>query len=83
MEVSSGRRPRAVPVLARYHARLLESAAFAGERLVTGGTSPDRGNITNPLVTALSGGTGLPRLRFAVARRLAVLPCVRFMLALR
>jgi integrase len=30
VEVSSGRRPRAVPVLARYHARLLAAAAFAG-----------------------------------------------------
>jgi integrase len=57
-----GRRPRAVPALARYHQPLLASAAFAGERLVTGGTDPDRGNITNPLVTALAGGTGLPRL---------------------
>jgi integrase len=57
-----GSRPRAVPVLVRYHQRLLESAGFAGEHLVTGGTSPDRGNITTPLVTALAGGTGLPRL---------------------
>jgi len=57
-----GRRPRAVPVQARYHQPLLASAAFAGERLVTGGTDPDRGNITSPLVTALAGGTGLPRL---------------------
>ncbi len=57
-----GRRPRSVPVLARYHQPLLASAAFAGERLVTGGTSPDRGNITTPLVTGLAGGTGLPRL---------------------
>jgi len=57
-----GRRPRAVPVLARYHGLLLASAAFAGTGLVTGGTDPQRGNITNPLVTALAGGTGLPRL---------------------
>jgi hypothetical protein len=57
-----GSRPRAVPVLARYHQPLLASAAFAGEHLVTGGTTPDRGNITNPLITALAGGTGLPRL---------------------
>ena len=55
-----GSRPRAVPVLARYHQPLLASAAFAGAHLVTGGTSPDRGNITNPLITALAGGTGLP-----------------------
>jgi hypothetical protein len=59
-----GSRPRAVPVLARYHERLLASAVFACERLVTGGTDPDRGNITNPLVTALAGGL-LLRLRDA------------------
>ena len=57
-----GKRPRGVPVLARYHQPLLASAAFARRHLITGGTGPDRGNITNPLVTALAGGTGLPRL---------------------
>jgi hypothetical protein len=57
-----GARPRAVPVLARYRQPLLASAAFAGECLVTGGTGPDRGNIANPLVSALADGTGLPRL---------------------
>jgi integrase len=57
-----GRRPRAVPVLARYHGPLLASARFAGAGLVTGGTDPDRGNITTPLVSALAGGTGLARL---------------------
>src|SRR5262245_9878175 len=31
-----GRRPRVVPVLARYHDALLASAQFAGEHLVTG-----------------------------------------------
>ena len=35
-----GTRPRVVPVLARYHQPLLESAQFAGEHLVTGGTDP-------------------------------------------
>jgi integrase len=57
-----GARPRVVPVLARYHGPLLESARFAGGHLVTGGTDPGRGNVTNPLVSALAGGTGLPRL---------------------
>jgi integrase len=57
-----GRRPRVVPVLARYHQPLLASAAFAGPRLVTGGTDPARRNITSPLITALAGGTGLPPL---------------------
>jgi integrase len=55
-------RPRDVPVLARYHQRLLASAAFAGGNLVTGGTDPARHNVTNPLARSLAGGTGLPPL---------------------
>jgi len=57
-----GARPRAVPVLARYHARLLAAARFARGGLICGGADPGRRNITNPLITALDGGTGLPRL---------------------
>jgi hypothetical protein len=57
-----GRVPRAVPVLARYHAPLLEAAAFAGQDFLTGGTEPERGNITNPLTRSLAGGGGLPAL---------------------
>jgi len=57
-----GARARTVPVLARYHARLLAAAAFAGTGLICGGTDPGRRNITNPLVAALDGGGGLPRL---------------------
>ena len=57
-----GARPRTVPVLARYHAPLLAAARCAGNALVCGGTDPGRRNITNPLITALDGGTGLPRL---------------------
>jgi integrase len=57
-----GSRPRVVPVLAGYHARLLAAAAFAGTGLICGGADPGRRNITSPLITALDGGTGLPRL---------------------
>ena len=57
-----GARPRTVPVLSRYHGRLLAAARFAGAALICGGTDPGRRNITNPLVAALDGGTGLPRL---------------------
>jgi len=57
-----GARPRAVPVLARYHARLLAAARFAGTGLICGGTDPGRRNLTNPLIIALDGGGGLPRL---------------------
>ena len=57
-----GARPRTVPVLARYHARLLAAARSAGSALICGGADPGRRNLTNPLITALDGGTGLPRL---------------------
>ena len=57
-----GARPRTVPVLARYHARLLAAARFAGNGLICGGTDPGRRNLTNPLISALDGGAGLPRL---------------------
>ena len=55
-------RPRTVPVLARYHGPLLAAARFAGTGLICGGADPGRRNLTNPLITALDGGTGLPRL---------------------
>jgi integrase len=58
--VRGGRAPRAVPVLARYHDRLAEAAAYAGGRLICGGRDPGRRNITCPLVSALAGGPGLP-----------------------
>jgi len=57
-----GSRSRTVPVLARYHAPLLAAARFAGTALICGGADPGRRNITNPLVAALDGGGGLPRL---------------------
>jgi integrase len=57
-----GPRPRTVPVLGRYQDRLLAAAASAGNALICGGAGPGRRNITNPLITALDGGGGLPRL---------------------
>jgi hypothetical protein len=57
-----GTRARMVPVLARYHGPLLAAARFAGTGLICGGTEPGRRNLTNPLITALDGGSGLPRL---------------------
>jgi integrase len=57
-----GRRARTVPVLSRYHAPLLAAARSAGAGLMCGGADPGRRNLTNPLVTALDGGSGLPRL---------------------
>jgi integrase len=57
-----GTRPRTVPALARYHGPLLAAAEFAGSALICGGSDPGRRNITYPLVSALDGGAGLPRL---------------------
>jgi integrase len=57
-----GPRARAVPVPARYQDPLLAAARFAGTGLICGGTHPGRRNLTSPLITALDGGTGLPRL---------------------
>ena len=57
-----GARARTVPVLDRYHAPLLAAARFAGRGLICGGADPGRRNITNPLISALDGGSGLPRL---------------------
>jgi integrase len=57
-----GNRPRAVPVAGRYHVPLLEAARFARGALICGGADPGRRNITSPLISALDGGTGLPRL---------------------
>jgi len=71
------RRPRTVPALARYHRPLLASAAFAGRQLITGGTDPGRGNITNPLITALAGGTGLPALDTSRLRATWLADCAR------
>jgi hypothetical protein len=55
----------AVPRIAgrqHHHAPLLAAAASAGTGLICGGADPVRRNITNPLITALDGGSGLPRL---------------------
>ena len=72
-----GPRPRAVPVLARYHEPLLASAAFAGTGLVTGGHDPARRNVTTPLIRALAGGTGLPRLDTSRLRATWLADCAR------
>jgi len=74
-----GARPRAVPVLSRYHDILLASAAFAGGQLVTGGTSSGRKNITTPLTRSLSGGTGLPRLEVSRLRMTWLHDCAQLL----
>ena len=60
--IVGGKKARVVPVLARYHELLGESAAFAGERYVVGGHDPRRNNVTTPLISSLAGGVDLARL---------------------
>ena len=55
----TGTRPRAVPVLARYHQRALDAARFAGPDYVVGGYSPSRRNVTSGLVASVAGGADL------------------------
>ena len=74
-----GARPRTVPVLARYHARLLAAARFAGTGLICGGSDPGRRNLTNPLVAALDGGTGLPRLDTSRLRATWLADCAQLL----
>jgi hypothetical protein len=66
--VRAGPRPRVVPVLSNYHDRLRVAARFAGTRLLIGGTSLTRRNVTTPLTASLSGGRDLPRLEIARLR---------------
>jgi integrase len=58
----SGRRARAVPVLARFHGPLREAAAFAGGELIIGGRDPQRKNLTSE-IAALFTDRSLPRLQ--------------------
>ena len=74
-----GNRPRAVPVLSRYHVPLLAAARFAGDTLICGGTDPGRRNITNPLIKALDGGTGLPRLDTSLLRATWLAGCAELL----
>ena len=74
-----GTRPRTVPVLARYHAPLLAAARFAGSGLICGGANPGRGNITNPLIAALDGGGGLPRLDTSRLRATWLADCAQLL----
>jgi integrase len=63
-----GRRARSVPVLARFHARLLAVSTFAGDGFVVGGTASSRRNVVPGLVASVSGGTDMARLEVARLR---------------
>jgi integrase len=77
VDVHGAARPRAVPVLARYHEPLLAAAEFAGDGLVTGGHDPGRRNLASPVLRALDGGTGLPRLQTSRLRATWLRDCAQ------
>jgi hypothetical protein len=58
----TGARPRVVPILSRYHERVVAAASFAGGGYVIGGHNPNRRNVTAGLVASLAGGIDLPPL---------------------
>jgi integrase len=72
-----GARSRAVPVLERYHAPLLQAATFAGDRFIIGGRDPDRRNVTDSLCAALSTDRSLPRLEPGRLRSSWLVECAR------
>jgi integrase len=72
-----GARSRAVPVLERYHQRLLGAAAFAGDRYVIGGRDPDRRNVTETLTAALCSDVSLPRLQAGRLRSTWLVECAQ------
>ncbi len=58
----SGRRARAVPVLARFQSLLEQAARFAGRGYLLGGREPGRRNLSAALGAALCADASLPRL---------------------
>ena len=73
----SGRRARAVPVLARFHSPLAEAARFAGEGFLLGGREPGRRNLTDALNAALGQDASLPRLEAGRLRATWLCECAR------
>lgn len=63
-----GSRARAIPVLTDYHSRLLRAASLFSSCYLVSGSNPDSHNVTNPLISSLSGGVDLPRLSTARLR---------------
>ena len=57
-----GRRARTVPVLQKFHDRVVAAAAFADGEYMIGGTDESRRNVTTPLISSLAGGRDLGRL---------------------
>ena len=72
-----GRRPRAVPVLERFHEPLREAAAFAGDGYLIGGRDPGRRNLTDALTVRLCADAGLPRLQSGRLRATWLVTCAR------
>jgi integrase len=73
--IVTGRRARAVPVLARFHQPLRAAAQFAGEGYLLGGRAPERRNLTDTLTVRLCSDAGLPRLQTGRLRATWLITC--------
>jgi integrase len=58
----TGSRPRIVPVRSGFCDRLVDDAAYFGDKPMVAGHNPDSHNVTNPILRTLSGGRDLDRL---------------------
>jgi integrase len=72
-----GRRPRAVPVLARFHEPLRAAAECASSDYLLGGSAPQRRNLTDELTAALCADAGLPRLQAGRLRATWLVACAQ------
>lgn len=72
-----GRRPRHVPVLARYHRRLLMTASYFNDRYLIAGADPKRHNVSTPTIASLAGGGDLGRLNVSRMRATWLTECAR------
>jgi integrase len=72
-----GRRPRDVPVLAPYHDRLAETAAYFSDRYLIAGSDPERHNVSTPTIGSLSGGNDLGRMSVSRMRATWLSECAR------
>ena len=75
IDTIGGARSPSVPVQERKGERLLDAAAFAGERYLIGGRDPDRRNVTDTLGAMLSTDSSLPRLQAGRLRSTWLLEC--------
>jgi integrase len=71
----TGTRARLVPVRAEFSDRVIEAAAWAADRFITGGVRPERRNLTARLTDSMAGGADLDPLSFSRLRSTWLVAC--------